>query len=194
MSSSLINRLSVFALLAITSFVWAQPSSKLQSIKEEGLALYNMHFDAEAVPLLELAAQAGDPEAQYYMGEIQRQKTMFMSLVAQRWYEKSADQGDIYAMLRLATADNTVCKLSENCASFVKTPEQWGNLARNLGRQGAAQGDGEAMFQLYLLTSDFGWLIKSAEAGFPEGQNLLGLYYQEGKGIFLIPGKREKEI
>ena len=193
MSSFLINRLSVFALLAVTSFVWAQPSSKLQSIKEEGLALYNMHFDAEAVPLLELAAQAGDPEAQYYMGEIQRQKTMFMSLVAQRWYEKSADQGDIYAMLRLATADNTVCKLSENCASFVKTSEQWGNIARNLGRQGAAQGDGEAMFQLYLLTSDFCWLVESAEAGFPEGQNLLGLYYQEGKGIFLIPGKREKE-
>lgn len=189
-----IVRLTVFALVVMVSPVWAQLTAEQQSAKEKGLALYQMEFDKEAVPLLELAAQAGDPEAQYYMGEIQRQKTMFMSRGAQRWYEKSAAQGDIYAMLRLATADNTICELSENCAAFLKTPEQWGNIARNLVRQRAAQGDGEAMYQLYLLTSDFGWLIKSAEAGFPEGQNLLGLYYQEGKGVFLIPGKREREI
>ncbi len=181
-------------LAIVASPVWAQLTPEQYSAKEKGIALYRMEFDKEAAQLLELAAQADDPEAQYYMGEIERQKTMFMSRVAQYWYEKSAAHGDVYAMLRLATADNTICELLENCPSFIKTPQQWADLARDLARRAAAQGDGEAMFQLYLLTSDFGWLIKSAETGFPEGQNLLGLYYQEGEGFFLIPGKREKEI
>jgi TPR repeat protein len=50
------------------------------------------------------------------------------------------------------------------------------------------------MFQLYLLTSDLDWLIKSADANFPEGQDWLAVQYQEGKGFFLIPGKRDNEI
>jgi len=158
------------------------------------MALYDMQFDAEAAPLLEITAQAGDSEAQYYMGEIERQKSMFMTPAAQQWYEKAALQGDIYAMLRLATADDTLCKLVKNCALTIKTPEEWAEMARLLGEKRASQDDGEAMFQLYLLTSDFDWLIKSAEAGFPEGQDWLALQYIEGKGFFLIPGKRQREI
>jgi len=189
-------RIAVLTLfLATVAYpVWAQLTPEQHSAKEKGIALYRMEFDQEAAQSLEFAAQADDPEAQYYLGEIERQKTMFMSRVAQYWYEKSAAQGDVYAMLRLATADNTVCELLEDCLSSGKTPQQWANIARDLARRGAAQGDGEAMFQLYLLTSDFDWLVKSAESGYPEGQNLLGLYYQEGKGFFLTLGKREREI
>ena len=158
------------------------------------MALYDMQFDAEAAPLLEIAAQAGDSEAQYYMGEIERQKSMFMTPAAQEWYEKAALQGDIYAMLRLATPDDALCKLVKNCALTMKTPKEWTEIARLLGEKRASHDDGEAMFQLYLLTSDFDWLVKSAEAGFPEGQDWLALQYLEGKGFFLIPGKRQSEI
>ena len=175
------------------SEVWANLPIEIQSMKAQGLVFYNMQFDAEATPLLNVAAQAGDSEAQYYMGEIERQKKMFMSAEAQRWYEKAAAQGDIYAILRLTTADNTLCQLLENCAPTIKTSSEWGELARLLGEERAKRGDGEAMLQLYLLTKNLDWLIKSAESGFPEGQDWLGVQYQEGNSYFLIPGNREKE-
>jgi len=165
-----------------------------QVVKQQGLDFYNMQKHAQALPLLEVSARAGDLESQYYMGEIERQKTMFMTSQAQQWYEQAALQGDIYSMLRLVTADKTLCKLMENCGHTVKTPEEWTEVARLLGEKRASEGDGEAMFQLYLLTSDLDWLVKSAEAGFPEGQDWLAIQYQEGKGNFLIPGKRKREI
>jgi len=185
----------VFSFLMVLAFdALADPLSENIGIKDQGLVFYNMHLDTEAAQLFEIAAQAGDSEAQYYMGEVERQKNMFMSAAAQRWYEMSAAQGDIYAMLRLFRADNTLCKLMENCAPAVKTPKEWADMARLLGGERARSGDGEAMFQLYLLTGDFDWLVKSAEAALPEGQDWLAIQYQEGKGFFLIPGKRKKEI
>jgi len=147
-----------------------------------------------AASLIEVAAKAGDPESQYYMGEIERQKSTFISSEAQQWYQKAADQGDIYSMLRLATADNKLCQLLENCGVTVKAAEEWADSARTLGERRARQGNGEAMFQLYLLTNDLDWLIKSTDAGFPEAQDWLAVQYQEGAGYFLIPGKRDKEI
>ncbi|OCR23428.1 hypothetical protein AFK24_20225 [Pseudomonas syringae] len=192
--------------VSCVSFCWfffsplslSQISFDLESAKKQGLILYNMSLgkqvNNQAAPLIEVAAKAGDPESQYYMGEIERQKSMFMTSEAQLWYQKAAGQGDIYSMLRLATADNKLCQLLKNCGLAVKTSEEWADSARILGEQRASQRNGEAMFQLYLLTGDLDWLVKSTDAGFPEGQDWLAVQYQEGAGFFLIPGKRDEEI
>ena len=176
----------------------SQISSDLESAKKQGLILYNMSLGKQvnnhAASLIEVTAKAGDPESQYYMGEIERQKSTFISSEAQQWYQKAADQGDIYSMLRLATADNKLCQLLENCGVTVKAAEEWADSARTLGERRARQGNGEAMFQLYLLTNDLDWLIKSTDAGFPEAQDWLAVQYQEGAGFFLIPGRRDEEI
>lgn len=185
-------------LFVISSISYASAREELtpdqQRSKENGLVLYNLHHNKKALPLIELAARAGDSEAQYYAGEVERQKAMFMTAEAQQWYEKAAEQGDVYAMLRLASADQMLCVLMENCAPEIKSPQEWAAHARVLAKERAKRGDGEAMFQMYLLNSEFDWLLRSAEVGFPEGQDWLGVQYREGKGFFLIPGNREKEM
>lgn len=173
---------------------WAQLTSEQQDAKEQGVIHFQMKKSNLAAPFLAVAASAGDRDSQYYMGEIERRKVMFMTAEAQQWYEKAAAHGDIYAMLRLASADQTLCILMENCAPHIKSPSEWAAVARSLATERAKCGDGEAMFQLYLLTGDFDWLIKSAKTGFPEGQDWLGVKYREGKGFFLTPGRRAKEV
>lgn len=182
----------VACFLFAISPAWAQLATDQLLAKKEGMALYNLRHNSDALPLIEKAALAGDSEAQYYAGEIERQKAMFMTVEAQQWYEKAAEQGDIYAMLRLASADQTLCILMQNCAPDIKSPLEWAGTAGELIRIRASQGDGEA--QLYILTSDLDWLIKSAKKGFPEGQDWLGVKYREGSGFFLTPDRRKKEV
>jgi TPR repeat protein len=158
------------------------------------LVFYNLEQNSLAAPYLKISADSGDMKSQYCMGEIERQKSMFITAEAQAWYEKAAEQGDVYAMFRLRSGDKTVCILLDNCGSEVKSPEAWGEIARNLAEDRACQGDGEAMFQLFLLTGKIDWLEKSAEVGFAEGQDWLAAQYESGSGFFLTPGRREKEV
>jgi len=188
-------RLVIFLLIGFfISPAWALLTPEQQIAKNEGLVFYHLKQSDFAVPYLYIAATSGDMESQYYMGEIARRKAMFMSAEAQAWYEKAAEQGDVYAMFRLRSGDKTLCILLDNCGSEVKSPEAWGEIARNLAEDRASQGDGEAMFQLFLLTGKVDWLEKSAEVGFAEGQDWLAAQYERGSGFFLTPGRREKEV
>lgn len=173
-------------LIWIFAIVGCSPlATEQQLAKKEGLAIYNVHQDLRyALPLLAVAAHAGDPEAQYYMGEIERKRVKAITNEAYAWYEKSALQGEIYAMLRLATADSSFCEKSETCAQRQKTPNEWRGTARDLIEKLVDQGDGQALLQLHFLTGNDYWLIQSANAGFPEGQNLLGVKYLIGGGVF----------
>lgn len=183
-----------FLLVLLVFPAWAQLTSEQQRAKDQGVIYYHMKKSKLAAPFLTVAATAGDTDSQYYMGEIERRKAMFMTAEAQQWYQKAAEQGDIYAMLRLARADQTLCILMEDCAPDIKSPAEWAAEALALAKERAYRGDGEAMFQLYLLTGDFDWLEKSADIGFPEGQDWLGVKYREGKGFFLTPNRRNTEV
>lgn len=194
-------RLKLFMRLLIVLLVglnavpsWALLSPEHQDSKNKGLIFYHLKQNDLAAPFLQVSADSGDVESQYYMGEIERRKSMYMSAEAQVWYEKAALQGDIYAMFRLRSGDKTLCVLMENCGPEVKSPEAWGETARELAEHRASCGDGEAMFQLYLLTGKFDWLKKSAEVGFAEGQDWLAAQYERGSSFFLTPGRREKEV
>lgn len=64
--------------------------------KEEGIALYNQHKDGGEALLL-IAAEAGDAESQYYLGEELRTQHRYVTPEAKKWFEAAAAQGDLYA-------------------------------------------------------------------------------------------------
>jgi TPR repeat protein len=181
-------------LLLFSHCAWAQLTAEQEEARAKGIFSYNMMRGFTAKPFLEIAAKAGDGDAQYYLAELIRIRKKYITPEAQALYEAAAEQGDIYAMMRLSDKGDDLCHIMENCPPDIKTPQEWLESARSLAKERAAQGDGEAMQQLFLMTSHLDWLIKAAESGFSESQEWLGSLYKEGAGTFLIPGNRKKEI
>jgi TPR repeat protein len=181
-------------LLLVSHCAWAQLTAEQEKSRAKGIFFYNMMDDYTARPFFEVSAQAGDGESQYYLAEIIRTRKKSITPEIQALYEAAAEKGDIYAMMRLSDKGDDLCHIMENCPPDIKTPQEWLESARSLAKERAAQGDGEAMQQLFLMTSHLDWLIKAAESGFPEAQEWLGSLYKEGAGTFLIPGNRKKEI
>ncbi|MFG0585431.1 tetratricopeptide repeat protein [Pseudomonas sp. zjy_9] len=174
---------------------WAsQLTPEQQEAKEKGIALYNQYKAMSAEAYLEVAAKAGDREAQYYLGEALRMNHRFMTEEAQKWFIAAADQGDLYAMLRLSRSGSDLCSATSNCPPGSKTAWDWLKQAREIGKTRADAGDSEAMYIMYLGTNDLEWLEKSADAGYAPAQSLLANRYQEGKGFFFPPWKRSERV
>jgi uncharacterized protein len=169
----------------------AQLTHEQQAAKDKGLTLYNQSDWYDSQPLLQIAAEAGDRMAQYYLGEAIRLSKRYTTAEAKRWYEAAAEQGDLYAMLRLSSKDD-LCRYMGTCNGTIG--EQWRKQAIKIARERAGRGDTEAMIVLYLANQGLAWLEKAAEAGDGFGQYLLASVYESGKGWFLIPGSREKAI
>lgn len=176
--------------LGISSEVYAQLTSDLNSAKAQGITLYNQFKAASAVPFLELAAQAGDHEAQYYLGEALRKKKRYITPEAQSAYEASALQGDIYSMIRLSENNNDLCVVMKNCPEGRKEPTEWRKMALDAAEKEAAKGNAEAMYLMFRLTGDDKWLEQSAEKGYAFAQYYLATGYRDGKGFFLLPSSR----
>lgn len=168
----------------------AELSLEVQEAKSEGLALYQQRKQISAAPYLQLAAEAGDREAQYYLGEALRHAKFFMSRDAQNWYEAAAKQGDIHAMLRLASKKD-LCGTLGTCS---QDQEYWRQRAHKEGLERASRGDPQAMSEMFNVTGDPAWLQKAAEAGSPGGQYQLANYYKAGEGWFFLPGTRQEEV
>ena len=67
---------SVLAALLLWSLnSWALPAD-IQAAKDEGMRLYNIGHSTAAMPYLRQAADAGDVDAMYYMGESERRQKM----------------------------------------------------------------------------------------------------------------------
>ena len=183
--------ISIVLTLFFSSFALAQLTHEQQAAKDKGLVLYNQSDWYDSQPLLRIAAEAGDRTAQYYLGEAIRLSSWYTTTEAKKWYEAAAEQGDLYAMLRLSSKDD-LCRVMETCTG--KSGEQWREHALKIARERAGKGDTEAMIVLYLANQGLAWLEKAAEAGDGFGQQLLASAYKGGGGWFLIPGSREKAI
>jgi TPR repeat protein len=181
--------IALFAIV-ISFEVNAQPTSDLKSAKMQGITLYNQFKATSAVPFLELAAQAGDHEAQYYLGEAIRKSKRYMTPEAKNAYEASALQGDIYSMIRLAGDTNDLCVAMGNCPKDRKEPGEWRKMALDTASVEAAKGNAESMYLMFRVTGDDKWLEKSAKNGFSLAQFSLATKYQEGGGFFLLPASR----
>jgi len=182
---------STFFLLFISCGALAELSFEEQIARDKGIVLYQQSAWESAQPFLKIAAAAGDSKAQYYLGEAIRLNNMFMTAEARKWYEASAEQGDLFAMLRLSSSDD-LCKIIGTCEG--RSGEEWRKYALKKAHERSNEGDPEAMRVLYILGQGLSWLEKAAETGDSYSQYSLAVAYKNGNGWFLIPGSREKAI
>ncbi|WXL24748.1 sel1 repeat family protein [Ectopseudomonas mendocina] len=166
-----------------------------QAAKIKGITLYNQHKAVSAEPYLRKAAEAGDRESQYYLAESLRFNSRYMTSEAQAWYVAAAEQGDYYAMFRLAGADNDdLCQTIGECPEKNKLSSHWSKMFLGKVEPLASSGDGEAMMLMYRWTGDIDWLKRSAEVNYAGAQYLLAVKYQEGKGVVFPPWDRSLVI
>lgn len=184
----------LIALIFSSSLFAIDLTPEQQVAKERGIAFYHQHKPTPSVPYLTQAAEAGDAEAQYYLGEALRIKSRHVTAEAQKWFEAAAAQDDLYAMLRLERSEQELGAALRGNSAGSKTPKQWREQAREMAAKRAEQGDAEAMYILYLATGDRDWLVRSAETGFPQGQYLLADIYKSGEGVFFWPSARQEAI
>ena len=180
---------ALFLLSASTAF--AELTTQQQAARDKGIILFKQSAWDSAQPPLKIAAEAGDPKAQYYLGEALRLNAMYTTDEARKWYTAAAEQGDLYAMLRLSNSGD-LCRVVGSCGE--KSGKDWRKHAEIIARQRADTGDTEAMRVLYTIGKGLDWLEKAAESGDGNAQYFLAIVYKKGKGWFLIPGNREKAV
>lgn len=142
--------------------VFAQLTSEEEAARNKGIVLYKQSDWYDSQPLLEIAAKAGDQKAQYYLAEAIRLSKRYTTQQAKKWYEAAAEQGDLYAMLRLSSGGD-LCRIIGTCDG--KSGEQWQEQALKVARERTQNNDPEAMRVLYILGEGLNWLEKAAETG-----------------------------
>ena len=176
--------------LCFISTAFADLTPEQQAARERGLVLYQQSDWYDSQPLLLVAAQAGDQQAQYYLAEAIRLSNRYMTDEARRWYEAAAEQGDLFAMLRLSNSSD-LCHQVGTCGP---NAFDWRSKALDTAYERAEQGDTEAMRALFNAGQGIGWLEKAAEGGDATAQRLLAGLYRDGEGWFLVPGRRQQAI
>ncbi|WP_062390304.1 tetratricopeptide repeat protein [Pseudomonas abietaniphila] len=189
MIKQIINTLLIFTLFPVGTF--AQLTPEAEAARNKGIVLYKQSDWYDSQPLLEIAATEGDRTAQYYLAEAIRLSKRYTTAVAKKWYEAAAEQGDLYAMLRLSSGGD-LCRIIGTCGG--ESGEQWNEHALKAASERAKNDDPEAMRVLYILGKGLKWLEKAAETGDGRSQYSLALAYKNGQGWFLIPGNREKAV
>lgn len=197
MSSAKIPIKLMTAALTLLTIIATESSAltheQLQA-KIQGIELYNQYKTISAIEFLKTAADGGDDEALYYLGEALRKNNRHMTPEAKKAYESSAKKGNIYSMIRLGRIEDDLCSTMKNCPPGEDSPSSWVIKAKSLAIQRATQGDSESMYLLYEMTGNDDWLEKSAENGFAFAQFRLATKYQEGSGSFLLPSRRNQAI
>jgi len=188
---------------------WALPAD-IQAAKDEGMRLYNIGHSTAAMPYLRQAADAGDVEAMYYMGESERRQNMMgLTTEAMEWYLQAAEHGDPYSMLRLFSGG--ACIVGDRCPEGSDDWQEkgWREAALEITLPKAEAGDPEAMLAMYYiyanldasrLTSVYNflgiptraskWLKRAAEAGLPEAQTRWGRHIMNGRGWYFTKSRR----
>ena len=185
---------AVLFITLLPSYGQAQLTLQQRSAKDNGIVLYNQYKAISAIEFLEVAAEGGDDEALYYLGEAIRKNSRHMTPAAQKSYENSAIKGNIYSMIRLGRVEEDLCVTMKDCTPAQQSPEEWMNKAKELATEQASQGNAESMYLLWEITGNDDWLEKSAESGFALAQFRLATKYQEGGGVFLLPTRRSDAI
>ncbi|MCE8026924.1 sel1 repeat family protein [Halomonas sp. MCCC 1A11058] len=194
-------------LLTLPIYAWAL-KPEVQAAKDEGMRLYNIGHSTAALPYLQQAAEAGDVDAMYYMGEAERRQHMLgLTREAMEWYLKAAAEGEVYSMLRLFQGG--ACIAGDRCPEGY---EDWHHAALAVAQPRAEAGEPDAMLALYhiyahldasRLTGIYNmlgiptragkWLKRAAEAGHPEAQTLWGQQIMGGRGWYFTNGRRLAE-
>lgn len=188
---TLLKSITTTILIALSTCVYATLNSEQQSAKERGIVLFKQYKTAE--PLLRIAAEAGDAEAQFFLAEEIRQEKQHLTNEAYKWYEAAANQGDLYSMIRIGRANNDLCTTMKNCPTGKKEPKEWLIKAKNIAIDKSDRGDAEALYIMYELTAERDWLKKSAIAGDAIAQYRMAIGDRQGEG-YILPWKRQKAV
>ena len=144
--------------------------------------------DQAAAIWFQKAAQQGNPEAQYQLGNLYEDSRLPQNYSeALRWYEKAAQKGLAKAQVRLGNLYNRGLGVAQNHSEAVL----WFGKA-------ALQNNAEAQYSLglmYALGKGFpkndqlaiGWLTKSAAQGYADAELLLGDIYLTGASTHRRP-------
>ncbi|WP_447926896.1 tetratricopeptide repeat protein [Vreelandella sp. EE27] len=203
-NTMLLRKATLAALFLWSLNSWALPAD-IQAAKDEGMRLYNIGQSTTAMTYLSQAANAGDVESMYYMGEAERRQHMLgFTNEAMGWYLQAAEQGDPYSMLRLFNGG--ACLISDRCP---EEGDDWREAALDVTLPKAEAGDPEAMLALHYIyntlnhewwdvifnwlgmpTGSNKWLERAAEAGLPEAQTTLGNHIMNRKGWYFTKSRR----
>jgi TPR repeat protein len=148
----------------------------------DGLAAYEAGKLADARKDWIKAADAGNAQAEYYLGVMASEEQKPDHKAAFEWFEKASAQGHPKAMYNLALAYERGLGVKRDRAK-----------AMELLRKTSASGDIDAQYMLGLLLLDeagnanasmrseaISWLSKAAGSGNPRAQFLLGSGYADG--------------
>lgn len=97
---SLPTTILLTAWLSCPLAAWAL-EPEVQSAKDEGMRLWRQHEWIEMHPYLARAAEAGDVEAMYSLGEATRLLGRGLTRETMDCYTQAAVRGDAYACLRM---------------------------------------------------------------------------------------------
>ena len=138
------------------------------------------------------AAEAGDANAQYKMGDIYnfyiasslgREPISEDKVEAAKWYQKAAEQGHMYAQFNLGDLFYSGQGVSQNYSEAAK----WYQKAAEQGylyaqyKLGILFYSGKGVPQNYSEAAK--WYRKAAEQGYVYAQKELGLMYWSGEGV-----------
>lgn len=182
--------------LLVFLFVLSMPSwginDETQTAKNEGMRLWGLSEWIKMQPYLEQAAEKGDVESMYYLGEANRLLDRGLSHDAMDWYLQAAEHDDPYAMLRLWSGG--ACVAGDECP---EDAEGWREKALAETLPKSEDGDAEAMLALYYIYGALDdnnegneWLEKAAEAGNPEAQDRLAKMIRDGYGLYWTDSRR----
>jgi uncharacterized protein len=183
--------LAISILFLMNCHARANLTPQQQQNKTQGLVLYNQYKGAQLE--LRIAAEGGDAEAQFYLAEELRKETQYITTEAYKWYEAAAEQGDLYAMIRLSRSNSDLCRTMNNCPSEKKKSKEWLAKATTIAKEKADRGDAESLYIMYELTADRKLLEQSANAGSPVAQYRMAIGDRQGEG-FLLPWKRQQSV
>jgi len=179
------KRIFVFFCLTLFSLSSAADETHFH----EGYQLIRAKQYKEAIAVLTPLAEQGHADAQYWLGlsyRLGRPDQDFSDLESElRWYREAAQNQQPYALWRLGKGEYLNCQLIGSCEH---KDEKLVEQARKIWRQRAAQGDGEAMYQVgvralgwkqwipyYNLYSRSEWMKKAIQHGYLEAVE--DLYY-----------------
>jgi len=178
--------------LCLINTAFAELTPEQKAAKDRGIAIFNQY--RVSGPELRIAAEAGDAEAQFYLGEELRQLSRFITPESQQWLEAAANQGYVYAMIRLARSGGNLCAAVSQCPQGGKTAQEWLQEAYDRTLPLAERGDPEALYQMFKITRASEWRTRAAEAGHAEAQYWHAVFTKEGLGFYWWPGSRKQEV
>ncbi|WP_325893718.1 hypothetical protein [Grimontia sp. NTOU-MAR1] len=157
---------------------------------EKGKILHFQDKFEEAEPYLLQAGQGGYAAAYYLIAGAEPINRFMMSEREYKYLTLAAKEGHLLAMLVL-TRDRSLAPSSEK-SSWRQSLKQI--LAPHVEKKNPFAMALKARMHSNDQDTYDAYTTKAAEAGYPTSQYYLATRYRNGRGWFLLPGSREKEV